>query len=238
MRPRRLVLFIVNGLLVFGAVAGTANASTGGVRRLQATSAATGTTTASSLTATFASISSAHSLLVVIASSDGPEVAARSVTDDGGNAWTSVTQLGFGVDGAFETQIWYAQNAAPAQSVTIDYGDFTGHLAMHLSEYRGVARRGALDGYSTGSSGISGTECSTSVSPNYPNDLAVGFAGTSPRRAMALAPPFRGAMQSTVAANAFRSGFATLPTTDVVTFDATWSDAAAFYCEVVVFRAR
>lgn len=238
MRPARLVLLVVNGLLVLGSVAGTANASTAGPRRLQATSAATGTTTASSLTATFASVSSAHSLLVVIASSDGPEVAAKSVTDDGGNTWTSVTQLGFGLDGSFETQIWYAENAAPAQSVTIDYGDFTGHLAMHLAEYRGVARRGAVDGYSTGSDGISGTECSTSVNPNYPEDLAVGVAGTSPRRTMALIPPFRGAIQSTVGRNAIRSGFATLPTTDQATFGATWNDAAAFLCVVVVFRAR
>lgn len=237
MGPRRLVLLVASGLFVLGSVTGTANASVG-IRRLQATSATTGTTKANSLTATFASVSSAHSLLVVIASSDGPTVLAKSVTDDGGNTWTNVTQIGFGLEGSFEQQIWYAENAAPAQSVTIDYGDFTGHLAMQLSEYRGVAGRGAADGYSTGSEGISGTECSTSVVPNNPDDLAIGVAGTAPRQAMSLAPPFRGAIQSTVGRNAIRSGFATLSSADLVTFDATWSDPAAYDCVEVLFKAR
>jgi hypothetical protein len=217
----------------------SAGASAAKIKRVQLIQASTGHSKASSLKATFAATSSAHSLLVLIASSDGPEVQAQSVTDDGGNAWRLATQIGFGLQGSFETQFWYAWNTAPALSATIDYGTFTGHLAMDLAEYSGAARAAdPLDGFSTGSTGISGEECSTPYVPNHVNDLAVGAAGTAPTRKMALADPFKAVKQARVGKNSVRSGYAILPSQELVMFDATWTEPAAYDCVMILFQPR
>lgn len=241
MRASRLMVAVASGALVLGLTArpGIAGPGRAGIRLRQQTSANTGLAMASSLTGTFATASAAHSLLVIVASSDGPEVQAVSVTDDGGNSWRPAVQIGFGLGGQFETQIWYAKNAAPAHSVTIDHGTFIDHLAMDLAEYTGVAVAGdPLDGFSTGSDGISGEECSTSFVPNRPNELAVGVAGTARLRKIGLAAPFSGPPVRRVGRNAARSGAAVLPDMSLVTFTATWGGAAAYDCVMVLFRPR
>lgn len=239
-RSKLLVAGVCVALAAGVAVPELSAASTARIRALQQASASTGNASASSIAASFPLASSNHALLVVVVTSDGPTEPADSVTDDAGNEWHVAVQNGFGLDGALESQVWYAFNALPATTVTVDYGTFTGHLMMDLVEYAGADRvTDPLDGWSPGSQGISGESCTTSLVPTQPGDLAVGISVTSPRRRISVVTAgFKASKQLSAGANSARSGRAVLPTADLLTFETSWTGNAAYACVVVVFRAR
>jgi hypothetical protein len=157
--------------------AGVAEASTTGIQLVQAT--ATGNeSTASSISATFASSTVAGDLLVVTGTAARP-ASTLSATDTAGD--TFLTALGPVNDPNqdVDAYIWYVRAArGAANTVTITPATASA-LEIHISEYSGAASTAPLDRTSW-ATGSSTTASSGSATTQVSGELVFGYSFVVP----------------------------------------------------------
>jgi hypothetical protein len=235
-----MALIVGSASVCFGT--GVASGAPGQIRTAQTAQATTGAGVDSSITATFASPTAKHHLLVLVAVSDGSVFdSISSVSDTAGNTWHNVLQTGFFDPGHMETEIWYAANAAPVASVTASWAPFSGHLITKVYDFTGADRVSPPDGFSTGSQALSATSCtSTPVNPSGPNDVAVGMlVGDVHQPITVTSSGFKNAKQLSAGGPlVLRSGVAFLTTTDPVSYAGSSTNQMGWSCFVAAFSPR
>jgi hypothetical protein len=141
-----------------------------------------------SLSGAFSAPTSAGHLLVLSASVyTGVSNPITAVTDSGGNTWTRIGA--FGVAGHYsDGEMWYAAAARSVTSVTIQTAS-AAIASLEVQEFSGVATTSPLD-VSAGTSNVSTSPGSGSVTPTAANELVVGFiAGHSLAQAISVTAP-------------------------------------------------
>ncbi len=140
---------------------------------LVASTGATETAAATSLTATFPGPTSAGDLLVLSAGEyNGTSNHITSVTDSAGNTWARVNA--FAVAGHNSNgEMWYSANALPTTSVTVHNASAVS-MSLAVQAFTGVASTNALD-VSAGAAGTGTSATSGSASSTAAHELAVGF---------------------------------------------------------------
>ncbi len=151
----------------------TVQTPAGTTPHLVQTAGGTETTSASSLTATFPTTTTAGDLLVLAASEDnGATNHITSVTDSAGNTWTPIGA--YDISGHDSNgELWYTADASPVTTVTV-HNASTLSESFEVDDFTGVATSGPLD-VSTGTSNTSTAANSGSVTSTVAGELAVGF---------------------------------------------------------------
>ena len=209
-------------------------------RLIQAAGAAE-STASTSLTATFATSTSAGHLLVLSASVyTGTSNPIASVTDSSGNTWTRIAALsspGHNSDG----EMWYAANARAATSVTIHTAG-AAVVALGVQEFSGISTASPLDA-SAGTSSSGTAAASGSVKPTAAGDMAVGFlAGhSSPQAISASAPGYTVQTQQTSssgpAITSVVTGYQVLTSTSASAFTGSFPSAVYWAAGIACFKA-
>jgi fibronectin type 3 domain-containing protein len=134
---------------------------------------ATESGTATTLTATFPSTTTAGDLLVVSASEYvGSANHITSVTDSAGNSWTKLLDAYSSGHNSYGA-LWYSAGARPTSSVTVSAVS-SASIAISAQEFSGVVTSNPVDG-SSASSNTGATASTGTVTPSTVGDLAVGF---------------------------------------------------------------
>ena len=197
---------------------------------------------ASSLTASFPTASTAGDLLVVSASVyTGVTNPITSVTDNAGDVWQRVGA--FAVSGHYsDGEMWYAPNAFSVTSITVHTASAT-EIAMEMEDFSGIATTSPLDG-SAGTSNTGTSATAGSVTPVGTNDLVIGFvAGHSNAQTMTVsdssyaAQPQQTSSGGGSAIASVVTGYQVLSSAVAVSFSGSFSSTMYWAAGVACFRA-
>lgn len=122
----------------------------------------------SSLATTISTSSAGDLLIAQIAVNTGSAV-VTSVTDSAGNTWVKATS---GAGGSLDSEIWYAVDASPANSVTVNVSG-SRRIAVNISEFDGVAQSSVLDVSNGQYDGGGNTHTTPSITTTVDHDLVL-----------------------------------------------------------------
>jgi Carboxypeptidase regulatory-like domain len=238
-----------SGTRTVSIVAGTTTSSvdfsltpTASVPRFVQAAGAAETTASTSLTGTFATSTSTGHLLVLSASVyTGTTNRITSVSDSGGNTWTRIAAFytaGHNSDG----EMWYAANARPVTSVTVHTGA-AALVALAVQEFSGVSTTLPPGGFA-GTTKLSTSASSGSVTPTAANDVEVGFvaghANSEPISVTAAGYSTQAQQTSTKSGSTSASlitGYKVLTSASPSTFSGNFPSAMYWAAGIVSFKA-
>jgi hypothetical protein len=195
-----------------------------------------------SLSGAFSAPTSAGHLLVLSASVyTGVSNPITAVTDSGGNTWTRIgafAQASHYSDG----EMWYVANANSVTSIAVQTAS-PAIASLEIHEFSGVATTAPLD-VSTGTSNISASPGSGSVTPTAGNELIVGFvAGHSYAQAITVtAPGYTAQAQQTsngggMSVAGLVTGYQVLSSASAQSFTGSFASPMYWAAGIVAFKA-
>jgi hypothetical protein len=207
--------------------------------RLAQTAGASETTSATSLTSTFAGPTTAGNLLVLSASVyTGATNHVTSVTDSAGNIWTRVGSYSVASHNS-DGEMWYSPNAAPVTTVTVHVAS-AATIALGVQEFSGIATTNPLD-VSAGTANTGTAPSSGPATAGAANELAVGLvAGHANAEVITVNAPGYTAQPQQASAGTIATvvtGYKVLSSASTETFGGSFGTAMYWAAGIAIFRS-